>query len=99
MDVSIAKLVGQCVVLFLGLALALFLAAGTSAWAAGWVFLLLYSSFVLGVSFWLLRHNPELLQERMRGFRSDQNAWDKVVLLASGVLFVAWMILMPLDAV
>jgi protein-S-isoprenylcysteine O-methyltransferase Ste14 len=80
--------------------LVLFLAAGTIAWPAGWTYLILFFGFVVALSLWLLRHNPGLLTERMTGIgKSDQKAWDKVFLLLANVVFFAWLVLMPLDAV
>ncbi len=35
----------------------------------------------------------------MSGFKPDQKAWDKVFLIAVDILFIAWLVLMPLDAV
>jgi len=99
MTVNIKMLVGQLVILFLSFALPLFLSAGTIAWLAGWVFLVLFFSFVAAISLWLLRHNPGLLNERMIMFRPDQKAWDKVFIVLLYVVFIAWLVLMPLDAV
>jgi protein-S-isoprenylcysteine O-methyltransferase Ste14 len=99
MTVNIKMLVGQLVILFLSFALPLFLAAGTIAWLAGWIFLVLFFSFVAAISLWLLRHNPGLLNERMIMFRPDQKAWDKVFIVLLYVVFIAWLVLMPLDAV
>jgi protein-S-isoprenylcysteine O-methyltransferase Ste14 len=98
MTVNITVLVGQIVFLFLVFALALFLTAGTIAWLAGWAFLVLFFSFVVAITLWLLRHNPGLLNERMTVTKSDQKAWDKVFFLLN-VAFLAWLVLMPLDAV
>src|SRR5262249_50651859 len=90
----------QLAVLFAILASVLFLAAGTVAWAAGWAFLVLFVSFVVALSLWLLRHDPGLLAERMSGIgKPDQKDWDKAFLLLANVLFVAWLVVMPLDAV
>ena len=80
-------------------ALALFLPAGTVSWTAGWVYLLLFFSFVSILSRWLLQNNPSLLKERMTGFTSDQKSWDKIFILVTGILFFSWLVLMPLDAV
>ncbi len=99
MTVNIKALVGQLAYLFLFFALPLFLAAGTIAWLAGWVFLVLFFSFVAAISLWLLRRNPGLLKERMTMFRPDQKAWDKVFFVLLYVVFIAWLVLMPLDAV
>jgi len=100
MTINIKVLVAQMVVLFLVFALALFLPAGTTAWLAGWCFLVLFFGFVVALTLWLFRYNPELLQEHMTGFKKpDQQGWDKVLMPVTGVLFFAWLILMPLDAV
>jgi protein-S-isoprenylcysteine O-methyltransferase Ste14 len=99
MAVNLRLLVVQIVVLFLGFALALFLPAGTIAWRAGWVFLVLFFGFVVAVTSWLFSHNPGLLQERMTVFKPDQEAWDKVLFSLTEVFFFAWLMLMPLDAV
>lgn len=86
--------------MFLAFALALFLPAGTLAWPAGWIFLVLFFGFVIAVSLWLLRHNPGLLKERMNGvIQTGQKAWDQAIIIVTGGLFFAWLILMPLDAV
>jgi len=99
MIVNIKVLVGELIYLFLFFTLPLFLAAGTIAWAAGWIFLVLFFSFTFTLTFWLLRHNPGLLQERMTISKPDQKAWDKVGSVLMYVVFLAWLILMPLDAV
>jgi protein-S-isoprenylcysteine O-methyltransferase Ste14 len=100
MTINTKVLVAQIAVLFLVFALTLFLLAGTIVWLAGWTFLVLFFGFVVAVTLWLFRHNPGLLQERMTGFKKpDQQAWDKGLMLLTGVLFFAWLILMPLAAV
>jgi len=76
----------------------LFLSAGTLAWIPGWVFVVLFFVFVIALTLWLLGHSPALLRERMRGFTPDQKAWDKALLGLAGVLFVGWLVLMPLDS-
>src|SRR5947209_4742767 len=99
MTVNIKVLVGQLVYLVLFFSLPLFLGAGTLVWPAGWVFLALFFSFVFAITSWLFRHNPALLKERMTMSRPDQKAWDKVFLALAYVSFVAWLVLMALDAV
>ncbi len=78
--------------------LALFLAAGTVAWPAGWIFLILLYSFVVTTVRLLSKHNPGLLEERMSVFKPNQKGWDKMFLLLFTACF-AWLVLMPLDAV
>jgi len=99
MHVNSKLLVAQIAILFLVLALVLFLPAGTIAWRPAWIFLVLFFCFVISVTLWLYKHNPGLLQERMIVFKSDQEAWDKVLFTLTEGLFFAWLGLMPLDAV
>jgi protein-S-isoprenylcysteine O-methyltransferase Ste14 len=81
-------------------ALVLFLAAGTIFWAAGWVYLLLFFGADGALGLWLLRHDPGLLKERMTGFgKPGEPTWDKLFFVFVMVFFLAWMVLMPLDAV
>ena len=81
-------------------AVALFLAAGTVFWPAGWAFLLLFFGANAALVRWLLRHDPELLQERMTGFgKPGEPVWDKVFLVGVQVFLLAWLVLMGLDAV
>ena len=79
--------------------LALFLPAGTLAWLAGWIFLVLFFGFLLAINCWLFRHNPGLLLERTRLGTSDQQGWDKVLFPVLLVFFFVWLIFMSLDAV
>ena len=75
-----------------------FLPAGTLAWFAGWIFLVLFFGFLLAINLWLFRHNPGLFQERMRLGTSDQQDWDKVLFPLLIVFFFLWLIFMSLDA-
>jgi protein-S-isoprenylcysteine O-methyltransferase Ste14 len=100
MKVNLKLLAAQIAGMFVVFALVLFLAAGTVFWLAGWAFLVLFFGFTIALSGWLLRHNPALLTERMTGIgKPDQKTWDKVFFAVANVLFLAWLIVMPLDAV
>ncbi|HWS83094.1 MAG TPA: isoprenylcysteine carboxylmethyltransferase family protein [Ktedonobacteraceae bacterium] len=99
MAINIKALVGQFVYSILFFALPLFLAAGTLAWPAGWIFLVLTFGFGLALTLWLFRSNPGLLKERMAITKPNQKAWDKVWMALVAVPFIAWLVLMPLDAV
>jgi protein-S-isoprenylcysteine O-methyltransferase Ste14 len=86
--------------MFVVFGLALFFAAGTVAWLSGWVFLFLFFGFTIALTRWLLRHNPELLRERMTGIgKPNQPAWDRVFFAVMELFFLAWLVLMALDAV
>jgi protein-S-isoprenylcysteine O-methyltransferase Ste14 len=100
MAVNRKLLTAEIAGMFVVFALALFLAAGTVVWPAGWAFLVLFFGFTIALTRWLLRHNPGLLTERMTGIgKPDQKTWDKVFYAVANVIFLAWLILMPLDAV
>lgn len=99
MTVSIRMLIGQSVILFLVFALALFLPAGTLAWSAGWIYLILFFGFVFAVTLWLFKYNPGLLKERMTMFKANQKSWDKLFFALMELCFFAWFVLMALDAV
>lgn len=99
MNATVKLLALQIVSLFVGFALILFVLAGTIDWLAGWTFLVLFFGFVIGLSVWLHRNNPGLLQERTRLTTPDQQGWDKVLFPLLCFLLLGWLMLMPLDAV
>jgi protein-S-isoprenylcysteine O-methyltransferase Ste14 len=78
----------------------LFVPAGTLLWPAGWAFMALFFGFTLAMVLWLAREDSELLAERMSSpIQRGQPLWDKVFVAALTLLFLAWLIVMPLDAV
>ncbi len=90
--------VSQTVGFFTLFALALFVPAGTISWSAGWVYLVLFFSFFIGVNIWLYRHNPGLLQERSRFSRSNQKGWDRLLFPLLLIFPFAWLVFISLDA-
>lgn len=100
MPVNLKLLAAEIAFLFVVIGLVLFLAAGSVAWPAGWTFLVLFFGFTVAISLWLLRHSPGLLTERMTGIgQANQKTWDKVFYALANVAFLAWLVVMPLDAV
>ncbi len=99
MHINVKQQIGQFAGFFMAFALALFLPAGTLAWPAGWIFLALFFGFYLAVTLWLFRHNPGLLQERMRLGTSDQQGWDKLLFPLIMVFPFVWLMFMSFDAV
>jgi len=89
----------QAIGFFALFALALFLPAGTLTWTAGWVFLALFFGFFVAMNTWLFRHNPGLLEERMKLSRPNQKGWDKLLFPLLLVFSIAWLVFMALDAV
>jgi protein-S-isoprenylcysteine O-methyltransferase Ste14 len=78
----------------------LFVPAGTLAWPAGWILLVEFSIASTLITRWLLRHNPALLEERMKPLiQREQKPWDKILMTAFLCLWCAWFVVMALDAV
>jgi protein-S-isoprenylcysteine O-methyltransferase Ste14 len=78
----------------------LFGAAGTIVWPAAWAYFILFFIGALWITFWLARHDPALLAERMKlPVQKGQPVWDRVFLLAMVAAWCAWLPLMGLDAV
>ena len=96
----IRRIVVQSIVGLAIMAALLFVPAGTLAWDAGWVYLIEISITSLAMAFWMLRHNPALLAERMGPLiQRQQKTWDKILIVSLLVLWAAWFVLMGLDAV
>lgn len=93
------KALTYLVLSFLMMALALFLAADTITWLAGWIYLVLLHGWLLVGIGLLLKYNPGLLEERVSFSQPNQKAWDKVFILFFELFLFAWLVLMPLDAV
>jgi protein-S-isoprenylcysteine O-methyltransferase Ste14 len=73
--------------------------AGTLAYPGGWAFTVLFLVFGFGISFWLYRHNPRLLRERMGSpIQREQKPWDRAFLSVFIFAFFAWMAFMARDA-
>jgi protein-S-isoprenylcysteine O-methyltransferase Ste14 len=95
----IALLLIEMGLLTLVLAGLLFGSAGTLGWPSGWVYLGVFTALGLGVSLWLAKADPGLLEERLKPtFQADQKAWDKVFMSGVIIVYVAWTVLMGLDA-
>ncbi len=60
-----------------------------------------FAEFVGGIAitaFWLKRHDPALFEERMRNTRREARArWDQIFMLAMGLVWYSWIIVMALD--
>ncbi|HYY30346.1 MAG TPA: isoprenylcysteine carboxylmethyltransferase family protein [Chthoniobacterales bacterium] len=83
-----------------GLAILLFVPAGTINWPGAWIFLV--ETCIVGVvlGLWLARHDPALLKERLRPpIQKGQSTQDKIVTGLLLVLYLAWFAFMALDAV
>lgn len=84
---------------FLVFAVLLFGSAGTLAWPAAWVFLVLFFGSGALITRALARDDPALLEERMKPLiQKGQPLWDKIIVESFVVLFAFWLILTGLDA-
>ncbi len=91
----IARLVIQTTAWLGAMAVLLFVPAGTIDWPGAWAFLAEMAAMGFGLGFWLARHDPALLAERMSlPIQRGQKRWDKIFLAAVMALFI----LMALDA-
>jgi protein-S-isoprenylcysteine O-methyltransferase Ste14 len=78
----------------------LFIPAGSFRWPEAWLFLALYFTWSIPLVLWLKKHNPELLEERMKGpIQREQKAWDKVFVAATMPPGIAFILMLGLDAV
>jgi protein-S-isoprenylcysteine O-methyltransferase Ste14 len=92
------KLALGFIIVLASIVLPLLLAAGTLAWPAAWIFIIIFAAMMAAISLMLLRHDPALLKERMKGLNQEgQPRWDKLLLLAIRILWPAWLVLMGLD--
>jgi len=96
----IAKLLLQNLIWFGGMGALLFVTAGTLHWPVAWIFLLIFFSAATGTTLMLIRHDPALLEERMKPLvQEGQPLWDRIIMPVFVVVFCVWLALMGLDAV
>jgi protein-S-isoprenylcysteine O-methyltransferase Ste14 len=73
--------------------------AGSFAYPGAWTFIALFALGGLVMVWWLSKHSPSLLRERMASpFQRDQKPWDRVFLVLFILAFVGWLALMGWDA-
>ncbi|MFZ2448011.1 MAG: hypothetical protein WAW37_16765 [Syntrophobacteraceae bacterium] len=77
----------------------LFFLSGDWRWTEGWLFTVWFIGYCLVTTIYLYRNDPELLAERFKKpGTGGQKGWDKYFVYVLIASFVAWFILMPLDA-
>jgi Putative protein-S-isoprenylcysteine methyltransferase len=92
------EIIKQCTSLTIWIALFIFL-SGNWLWIAGWIFGLWFVALSMSRTVYLYRKDPELLKERsMKPGTGNQMKWDKYLMYIIGAVFVAWFLIMPLDA-
>jgi protein-S-isoprenylcysteine O-methyltransferase Ste14 len=74
--------------------------AGTIWWPQAWLYLAEMSVTGVLITTWLYIHDPALLAQRMASpVQREQAAWDRIFMVGMIAFFVAWMVIMGLDAV
>lgn len=96
--ISVTKIIFTILYLFLFPALLLFL-SGDWRWVEGWIFGIWFMVMCTTVIIYLYQNDPALLSERYKQpGAANQKGWDKYVVYGLIVGFVAWIVIMPLDA-
>jgi protein-S-isoprenylcysteine O-methyltransferase Ste14 len=95
--VGLGSLAATILMLFAWPALLLVL-GGDVRWLEGWLFAAWFVALFSTVIGWLRRKDPALLAERYRRSGGGQRGWDRVVVPALFLAFIAWLVTMPLDA-
>lgn len=85
---------------FFVIAALLFGGAGTLSWRAAWIFLAIFFAATVFTTRKVAQDEPGLLDERLKPpFQPDQPLWDKIILTGFIIYFLAWLVLMGVDAV
>jgi len=94
----IAKLLLQNLMWTVAMGALLFMPAGTLHWPAAWMFLGTIGILRVAGGLWLARHEPALLNGRMRPvMQDDQPAADKKFILVFGFAALIWFLAIGLD--
>ncbi len=77
----------------------LLLISGDFAWTEGWIFSIWFLVLCYSTILYLYQNDPALLEERYRQpGTGNQETWDRYVVYGLVIGFVAWIVIMPLDA-
>lgn len=96
----VSRLVGKTAVWLVINAALLFIPAGSLHWPEAWVFLAEVGIIGLASGLIIARHDPALLEERMKPMlQKEQKGWDKALLPVFFVLWLGQYVVAGLDAV
>lgn len=73
--------------------------AGTFSWPEAWIFIGIQFSWSTVHAIWLMKHNPELLKDRMAIVKKSTKSWDRLIQIVSTPFFLAFLVIPGLDAV
>jgi protein-S-isoprenylcysteine O-methyltransferase Ste14 len=96
----LASLVIKTVIWLAIMAALLFVPAGTIRWPQAWLYLAEMGVTSVPITAWLYIHDPALLAQRIASpVQREQAGWDRIFMLCMIAFFLAWMVIMGLDAV
>jgi len=93
LDFAVKVIVGVLSILIL-----VFLPAGTFRWPEAWLFLILYFSYVGGLTIWMKKKRPDLYKERTSK-KTDIKSWDKKIIVIYTLLIIIMLAVAGLDVV
>jgi protein-S-isoprenylcysteine O-methyltransferase Ste14 len=95
----ITRLLVRTAIWLTGMALLLFVPAGTIYWPAAWVFIAISAVSGVGIGLWFAKHDPELLAARMGPmFQRGQSTADKILVALLLLAVCGWFVVTALDA-
>jgi protein-S-isoprenylcysteine O-methyltransferase Ste14 len=78
--------------------LAIFVPVGTLRFWEGWVYWILFTAFVLSATLYLLRHDPGLVERRMKvGPIAERRTNQKIIQALASLFFIALFVVPGLD--
>jgi protein-S-isoprenylcysteine O-methyltransferase Ste14 len=84
--------------LFLSMAALLFIPAGTLAYWQAWTFLIVYFALSIALTLYLARHDPKLMERRMRGGPgAEKEPVQKIIMSIMSAAFVGLLVIPALD--
>jgi protein-S-isoprenylcysteine O-methyltransferase Ste14 len=92
------KVLFSLVILILIMAALIFIPAGTLNYSQAWLFLAVYFASSLGITLYLMKKDPALLQRRMRGGpTAEKQPTQKIIQTLTSLSFIALLVVPALD--
>jgi protein-S-isoprenylcysteine O-methyltransferase Ste14 len=78
--------------------LAIFLCAGTIRYWQAWCYLAMYAGCTVLITLYLMRHDPALLERRVRGGPAAEKEWpQKIIVMVASLAYAASLVVPALD--
>ena len=95
---KVIKIIGSALFILL-FPILIILLSGDLTWPEGWIFSVWFILLCYSTIYYLYRKDPALLEERYKKpGTGNEEGWDKYVVAGLVIGFVAWIVIMPLDA-